>query len=299
MQNKNMSRHSLNDVFRRQPLFIKVIVVIVFIFIICITSFVACITTFYGKYIVLNAIHRRVFKGPIQKPDHISTTLDYDMPIEKEEFLVVVPKDYNPNKPYGLVVYINALANIGLLHDGWEPVLRKKGFLYIAPFNVGNIRDDRQRESLAVIAALLMKREYNIDPKRIYVAGQSGGARMATNTAFLQSDIFKGTIASCGANYFRPIVFPKGHGLDSMGKPYVYDFGAKPDEIEQALKTVKFCIITGKDDYRYPNLLPIYEQGFKKDCPQARFFDIPGMQHENSSDKTLESVLDYLDGKAN
>lgn len=77
----------------------------------------------------------------------------------------------------------------------------------------------------------------------------------------------------------------------------MHDFGATKDEIESALKSVKFNIITGPEDFRHSDLTSIFEQGFKIDSKLARFYDIKEMSHENVSPKHLVEVIDYLDGK--
>ncbi|MCW5822554.1 MAG: hypothetical protein KIT34_07100 [Cyanobacteria bacterium TGS_CYA1] len=292
-------RKKLNELFARQPLFIKIVIIIVFVLFVCILFFFSCTTAFVGKYYLSNSMHKRLFTGKIEKPSHLNKTLNYDFPFDKEEFFVRQPEKFDPKKTYGLIVYVNALPYLGLLPEGWGPVLDKNDFLFISPFKAGNDRKFVERRVLAIIAAQLMKRDYQIDPKRIYIAGQSGGARVASDVAFIQSDLFKGTIQSCGSNYFRPIKFEPGRGLDQMGNPYIHDFGGTKEEIEQALKTVKFNIITGPEDFRHSDLTSIYEQGFKQDSKLARFYDIKEMTHENVSAKHLQEVLDFLDGKTN
>lgn len=294
-----MLREKINSAFARQNIIVKVIIVILFVFLLCFLSFVSCTTAFVGKYYLSNSMHKRLFTGSIEKPTHQNKTLNYDFPFVKEEFFVRQPEKFDPKKTYGLIVYVNALPYLGLLPEGWGPVLDKNDFLFISPFKAGNDRESRERRILAIIAAQLMKRDYQIDPNRIYIAGQSGGARIASEVAFIQSDIFKGTIQSCGSDYFRPIKFEPGRGLDQQGKPYLHPFGATKEEIEQALKTVKFNIITGPEDFRHSDLTSIYEQGFKKDSSLARFYDIKEMGHENVSAKHLQEVLDFLDGKTN
>lgn len=289
----------LNELFARQPLFIKIVIIILFVVLLCVLVFASCTTAFVGKYYISNAMHKRLFNGSIEKPEHQNKSLNYDFPFENEAFFVRNPSRFDPKKTYGLIVYINALPYLGLLPEGWGPVLDQKDLLFIAPFTAGNDRESVERRVLAVIAAQLMKRDYQIDPNRIYIAGQSGGARIASEVAFMHSELFKGTIQSCGSDYFRQIHFAPGRGLDQQGNAYVHDFGATKEEIDQALKTVKFCIITGPEDFRQSDLTSIFEQGFKIDSPLARFYDIKEMSHENVSAKHLVEVIDYLDGKTN
>lgn len=297
-QNNAKSNKSLNAVFKRQPLYVKLIVMVVFSVIITVLTVKVTVLTFFGKHLVLNAIHKQVFTGVVNKPEEPSSLINYDYPFQNEEFFVYVPRGYEKRKsPYGLVVNINAVPLIGVMPDGWQAVLDKRNLLFISPFYAGNDRKEIDRTSLAVLSALLMKRDFDIDPKRIYISGLSGGARMACITAFLQSDIFKGTIQSCGANFVKPIKFPHGRGLDTMGNPYVFKFYNNLDEISKAKERVKFSLITGPSDFRRFEVLAIYDQGFSKENYKCKLFDIPEMGHENCTPATLEKVLDYLDGK--
>ncbi len=274
--------------------------IVIVVFSLCIAVITAFFTAlpFLVKHISQDLEHKHVFTGTISKPEELSSLINYDYPFQKEDFFVFVPKTYKKRKsPFGLVVNIQAVPLIGLIPDGWQPVLEKRNLLFIAPFYAGNDRADIDRTSLAVLSALLMMRDYDIDPKRVYISGLSGGARIASLAAFLQSDIFKGSIQSCGSNFAKPVVFPKGRGFDTSNIPYVLEFFKHTEETSRAKERVKFCLITGTYDFRRFEVMAIYEQGFEKEKYKCKLFDIPEMGHDNCPPQTLEKVLDYLDGK--
>ncbi len=148
---------------------------------------------------------------------------------------------------------------------------------------------------LAVVGALKMQELYKIDPQRVYVAGISGGARMASNLGFYQTDIFHATIQSCGSNFPREV--PRVAAV-----PLARDSGelygvtqATDAECKNAREKMRFVIVTGPGDFRHGNLLDIYNGGFLKDGFKARLFDVPTMKHETCHANILLQALDFIE----
>lgn len=112
---------------------------------------------------------------------------------------------------------------------------------------------------------------------------------------FFQPDIFRGTVQSSGADFYKPVPHVFATSLvDTIGKPYGV-FDATAGEIAQA-KRVRFALITGTSDFRHGNILDIYEGGFVKEGFNAKLFDVPGMGHEICPAATLSAALDFLNG---
>jgi hypothetical protein len=53
--------------------------------------------------------------------------------------------------------------------------------------------------------------------------------------------------------------------------------------------------ITGKGDFRYGNILDIYQGGFVKNQFRARLIDVPGMGHQLCSPGALQEAIRFLD----
>jgi hypothetical protein len=228
--------------------------------------------------------------GPALRNLHINYAVDPNV----EQFFVHVPDDYTGEIPYGLVVFIDADSDSRQLPDGWQTVLDGRKFLYIAPQNAGNNQYGATRMGLAVLAALEMMKHYQIDPSRVYVAGFSGGARMAGLLGFYQADVFKGTIQNCGADFYRPVPIQDAtSSVDTAGNPYGR-FEATSDEITRA-HAVRFALITGSRDFRRGNILDIFNGGFSQDGFKAKLFDVPGMPHDTADAQTLSAALDFIE----
>jgi hypothetical protein len=236
-----------------------------------------------------------VFGGARLAPQHRDPNINYDLDPAKERYFVHVPESYTGTDPFGLIVFIHAGNEVGGLPDGWANVLDARKFLFVAAQDSGNDQYRDRRLGLAVLGTLEMMRRYRIDPNRVYVAGFSGGARMAGFLGFFQPGIFRGTIQNCGADFYKPV--PKVNAtssLDTIGKPYGL-FQATADEIARA-RRVRFVLITGTNDFRRGNILDVFNGGFAREGFQAKLLDVPGMEHDICSGEILSAALDFIEG---
>jgi hypothetical protein len=222
------------------------------------------------------------------------SNIAYNLDPGAERFFVHVPAGYSGQSSYGLVVFIDADDRVDAMPNGWTGILDARNFVFIAPENAGNDQYRQRRLGLAVLAALEMMKHYQIDANRVYISGFSGGARMAGMLGFFQSDVFRGTIQNCGADFYQHVPQVDATSqLDTAGQPYGF-FSATPDEIHGA-RRVRFAVITGSEDFRRGNILDVFNGGFAKAGFQAKLFDVPGMSHDVADGNTLSSALDFLE----
>jgi len=234
------------------------------------------------------------FGGTTLEPKYRNVHISYGLDPKNERYFVHVPDSYAGDVPYGLVVFIDAEEVVTEVPDGWASILDARQMLFVAPENGGNDQDNDRRMGLAVLGALEMMKYYRIDPSRVYVAGYSGGARIAGKLGFYQSDIFHGTIQNCGADFYRQV--PTVHAtswLSRTGQPYG-TFEATDEEIVQA-KRVRFVLVTGTNDFRRGNILDIFNGGFAKEGFKAKLFDVLGMQHTTCPGDILLAALDFIE----
>ena len=238
-----------------------------------------------------------VFGGTMLRPKYRDPHISYSLDPGSESYFVHVPESYAGDVPYGLVVFIDADEIVSEVPVGWASVLDARQMLFVAPENGGNDQDSDRRMGLAVLGALEMMKRYRIDPSRVYVAGYSGGARMAGMLGFYQADVFHGTIQNCGADFYKqvPTVYATSW-LSTTGQPYG-TFQATEGEIAQA-KRVRFALVTGTNDFRRGNILDIFNGGFAKEGFKAKLFDVPGMQHTTCSGEILSTALDFIESRS-
>ena len=235
-----------------------------------------------------------VFGGSSYAPAHTNPHIAYDLVPANERFFVYVPPSYTGSEAYGLIVFTYADPSASLIAR-WQGVLDKRKYICVAAENAGNDQARSRRLGLAVMAAQKMMRSYRIDPARVFAAGFSGGARMSGLLGFYQSDIFRGTIQNCGADFYKPVpIVSATSQLDTAGHPYGL-LEASGAEVAGARK-VRFVLITGSNDFRHGNMLDIFHGGFEADGFRAKLFDVSGMSHDICDGETLARALDFLEG---
>jgi predicted esterase len=145
-------------------------------------------------------------------------------------YALYLPSAYSPAKRWPLLLVFDPFArgevSVKLFHEAAE----KYGFIVVGSNNSRNFQDPS-----AAIRTLWadLKQRYAIDPRRIYTAGLSGGARVASSIALA----CKGCIAGVVAN---------GAGLPS---------GATTPGPEVA----DWFLVAGTTDFNYPEQLHLKE----------------------------------------
>ena len=108
-------------------------------------------------------------------------------------YALYLPSAYSPAKRWPLLLVFDPFArgevSVKLFHEAAE----KYGFIVVGSNNSRNFQDPS-----AAIRMLWadVKERYAIDPRRIYTAGLSGGARVASSVALACKDCIAGVIAN-------------------------------------------------------------------------------------------------------
>lgn len=119
--------------------------------------------------------------------------------LAKEKFVVYVPPRA-PAQGYGLIVFVPPWDR-ARLPDGWGSALDEHDMIFVSAANSGNDASVLGRRApLAILGEQNVERRYRLDPKRIYVAGFSGGSRVAIRLALDYPDLFRGAILNAGSD---------------------------------------------------------------------------------------------------
>ncbi len=219
----------------------------------------------------------------------------YNINLNTERAWVRLPKGAAAGDHLGLVVFVSPEDQIAELPPNWEKVLDRHKLIFAAPLGAGNDQPTDRRCGLAVGVALRLEGFCPIDPKRIYAAGFSGGARVAGQLGFYQSDLFRGTIQCSGADFPHPVpqVAPRDaeHATDA-------EYGRMPGtdaEVAAAKADVRFALITGSRDFRHGFIVDLFHGGFEKEGFQATLIDVPGMAHASPPASRLEEALAFVE----
>ena len=210
--------------------------------------------------------------------------------ITREKFQILVPKNYTHAEPWGLFIWINA-GDAPSIPADWEPVLAARKLLFVGAFKSGNPRNIFDRVRLALDANIGMRRQFNIDGRRVYLSGFSGGARVASMVGVAYGDMFSGTVPFMGVNFYTEL--PAGDGK-KFGVSYIPD-----DEVlELARQKCRYVLVTGEKDFNRGNTRSAYDNGFVKEkFANVLYLEVPALGHALPGAKTLGECLDFLDRK--
>ncbi|MCP4661251.1 MAG: tetratricopeptide repeat protein [bacterium] len=195
--------------------------------------------------------------------------------LANESFELYVPESYRPETPWGLFVWISPGGSGGVGKPENLKVLDEKRLIWIGPNQAGNDRFGWDRVGLALDAVHAMKKLYTIDEERVYVAGYSGGGRVASGVAVLYPEVFQGGFFFYGCDYFRRMTV-----ADKPGAFWPAGF-APPSRA--VLKLVRqrnrYVLLTGELDFNRAQT-GVYHQQFLKDGFQhVTYLEIPQADH--------------------
>jgi len=224
---------------------------------------------------------------------------DYDL--SAESFQVRVPESYKPGDGgWGLLVWVSPSGSGRVPRKDWPDVLDKHKLIWIAADNSGNQRALWCRVGLAVDAAENLEKQYTIDPKRVYVAGMSGGSKIANLLGLAYPDVFTGGMYCCGPAFYRDIEAPPQPGEHlGAGQRRVYPRACYPPPIKLLTLTKqqsRHVLLTGENDMNREPTRAIYEKGFKTDgYKHVICIEVPGMGHQIPSAEWFEKAIEFLD----
>ena len=120
----------------------------------------------------------------------------------ERSYRVFVPDGFGKSGPGPAVVLFNGSgSSVDGLMDPWKEIARKDGVLLIGPgaFQQGawRIPEDSPEFTGDVVEAV--KARFPIDPRRVYLAGHSGGAGHVLLLGLLESEYFAAVAAHAGA----------------------------------------------------------------------------------------------------
>jgi fibronectin type 3 domain-containing protein len=232
--------------------------------------------------------------------------VNYDLDLNSWPMDVYVPPGYDATKPFGVMVYITSDATTGVV---LQTASADKNIIWISPRNVGNGANSTNRYGAALLAIYRAKELFNIDSRRVYLSGKSGGARTVGGLAFYHSEVIHGVAPSSGFALPRldevtPDYIPNTSGQSDSYFSYsdqpfnwlFYNSDPRHAQIEAAGRANKLrsYIITRYDDYREDYFVEGFHCAFEPQGQTCFLYDGPGT-HTDPSDTEMEEAIDYLD----
>ncbi|HEY1632671.1 MAG TPA: PHB depolymerase family esterase [Rhizomicrobium sp.] len=199
--------------------------------------------------------------------------------LSQESFLFSVPAR-KPDKGYGLVVFVPPW-NEAVEPRGWKEVLDAKGFIFVSAGHSGNTQDvAARREPLALLAWANIAARYQLDPSRVYIAGLSGGSRVALRLALGYPDVFAGALLNAGS--------------DPIGSP---EIPLPPRDLFARFQTAtRLVYLTGGLDREHLDMDKKSQASMRDWCvANITGIIVPGLKHETADADSLAKALGALD----
>lgn len=205
-------------------------------------------------------------------PENIAPYLAHFKKNEIVRWQITLPANYKAQAPQGLLIYISP-QDSGEIYDMWIPLLTEKNLIWISADKSGNSYSPQRRVLQALLAIQLASKNYQVDKQRIYLAGFSGGGRVASMMAPLYPEVFTGAIFMGGANHW-------GSRL--------------PDKIS-LMRKKSYVFINGDSDFNLKESKQVSKKFRQADIGNLEFFEVPGLGHMPPDTKWLAAAIDFLD----
>lgn len=207
--------------------------------------------------------------------------------LSTETFRVRLPRDYNPQSPVGVLIWISPTPD-GRIPSIFEPICDELGLIAVGVDNNGNKRPitDRLQNHLDSIETLA--EHAFLDRERIYLTGMSGGGRCSGILQLCFPELFAGAVPVVGLDTYHnaPTGTPGQYWPKRLGKPN--------GPTMKMLKERRIRSITGSADFNEPEMT-LRTKLLQDDGIDAQIDIIEGMAHTMPSDDQFGSALRWVD----
>ncbi len=198
--------------------------------------------------------------------------LAHTLPVDRAvNFRLRLPDRAAADAPSGVVVFIKPTDD-GTFPESWRGVFDARNLVWISPDDFGNDKLTAQRMLVAIMASQLAGEIAKVDDARVFVAGMSGGGRVASQTITHSPELFAGAVYIVGADLPKEPV-----------KPLVFER--------------RFVFITGREDFNRGEMRRVFARYGKLGAAHAKLMDLPHLGHDYPSAEEFGQAIDFLDAK--
>lgn len=201
----------------------------------------------------------------------LARTLPLDTAVR---FQLRIPADDVSNgSPLGAMVFVKP-DDSGAFIAEWAQVFDERRLLWVSADGFGNQKPTAQRVLVAMMARQLIARVATIDARRIWLAGTSGGGRVASQTITRFPRQFAGALYVVGADFHLP---------------------AEP--LRSLVLDRRYVFLTGANDFNRREMRQVSRRYAKAGATQVLLIDDAAFGHQHATPALLVKALDFLDAR--
>lgn len=172
----------------------------------------------------------------------------------------------------GVLVFVSPSASAEP-QRGWEAVLDARNLIWVSPIDFGNDKLSAERVLAALLGLALVQKEHSLDTTRVYIAGMSGGGRIASKTITKFPHLFTGAIYIVGVDYWT----------------------RAEDSLRSAIAANRYVFLTGRHDFNRRETRRIYRKYERAGIEGILLMDLPRLGHEYPNADDFDRALEFLD----
>jgi predicted esterase len=161
-------------------------------------------------------------------------------------------------------------------YRSFEKLVKARGFVFAAPHNAGNAVNGRRRVRIVLDVLDDLRRNHDIDPDRTYLAGFSGGGRIACAIGFALPDAVGGVMPLCASGTLRD-------------EPWLR---------QRVLDRLSIAVLTGEKDFNRGEVERLSKTYFDGIGARSKTWTQAGLGHAIPNEKYLGDALAYLEAGA-
>ena len=203
-------------------------------------------------------------------PEERAKLLADVLPLDKQ----VRWKLYRPKRDTasGVMVFVSP-TDSGEPQPDWVDVVERQNLIWIAAEDFGNSVPSVQRVLVALMGLALVQKTSQVDAERIYIAGMSGGGRIASQTITKFPQLFTGAIYIVGVDFWT---------------------SAEQSLIEH-IAANRYVFLTGSDDFNLQETKRIHKKYRHAGVDQTLLMNLRHFGHEYPDAEQLNRAIEFLD----
>jgi predicted esterase len=205
---------------------------------------------------------------PADKAKSLADTLPTDKLLH---YRVRIPPGEGPK---GVLVFVNS-GESGEMPRTWAAQLDAQKLIWIAADDFGNAHPSSQRILAAITALNLIESTETVDAKRLYIAGISGGGRIASQVMTRFPQYFGGALFIVGADFWT----------------------AAEEPLLPRIVANRYVFITGSADFNQLSMQRMFKKYREAGVTQALLMDLRHFGHQYPNAEQLGTAIAFLDAR--